>query len=163
MGVAVAAFTEGQYLNFAVPASYVAALLKKMGKPRPLSTEPSVQEKPKAATILGSNSTEGVSGTNFQWGGNQSITFGIRNQTASSVKVVHFLGVFLGADNKPVDYVEGWTCPEETFFPNLAKRQDLFSSYRGEYPNCTVLVAHQGVPELTRKVEIRVLDFKVAE
>ncbi len=67
VGIAVATFKEGQNLNFAVPASYVVPLLKDMGKPRPLSSEGELHNTARSAPLFGSEGTEGVVGTDFQW------------------------------------------------------------------------------------------------
>jgi S1-C subfamily serine protease len=164
VGVAVATFKEGQNLNFAVPVSSVAPLLKDIRKPRALSSEPEVQGDAKTAPLFGSETTtQGVIGTDFRWlsGYENNISFAILNQTASPVKDVHFLVVFFGRDKKhgfhPIDYVEGVTCPNEIVLPNLPKRQDRFST------DCYSLRPHDGVYARTRKVEIRVLDFKLAQ
>lgn len=164
VGVAVATFKEGQNLNFAVPASYVISLLKNTGRPRPLSSEPDVQREAKVAPAFGSEHTEGVVGIDFRWAGCCSkISFAILNQTASPVKDVHFLAVFFEGDKKrgfhAIDYVEGMTCPDEVIIPNLPKRQDQFKVKS----DCFDLWPHAGVEQRTRKVEIRVLDFKLAK
>ncbi len=164
VGVAVATFKEGQNLNFAGPASYIVPLFKDMGKARPLSSVAEVQTDTKTAPIFGSDSTEGVTGTDFKWIGSNYISFAILNQTGSPVKDVHFLVVFFDGDKKhgfhAIDYVEGMTCPGEVILPNLPKRQDQFK--HGGL-DCFEMYPHAGVQGRTRKVEIRVLDFKLAE
>jgi hypothetical protein len=164
VGVAVATFREGQNLNFAVPASFVVPLLRDMGKPRPLSTEPEVQGMAKTPPAFGAETTKGVVGTDFKWIGFGLISFAILSQTNSPVKDVRFLVVFYEGDKKhgfhAIDYVEGMTCPGEIILPNLPKRQDQFKSERLD---CFQLSSHAGVEPRTRKVEIRVLDFKLAE
>lgn len=166
VGVAVATFREGQNLNFAVPASYVVPLLKDVGKPRPLSSEAEVQSNAKTAPIFGSENTEGVIGTDFKWISYSNLSFAILNQTGSPVKDVRFLVVFFDGDKKhgfhAIDYVEGMTCPDEVILPNLPKRQDRFK-YKGLQSDCFDLWPHAGVQGRTRKVEIRVLDFKLAK
>jgi len=163
VGVAVATFKEGQNLNFAVPASFVVPLLKDMGKPRPLSSVAEVQGDAKTAPIFGSVSTEGVVGTDFRWIGYGNVSFAILNQTGSPVKDVRFLAVFFEGDKKhgfhPIDYAEGVTCPGEVVLPNLPKRQDQFKAKF----DCFALWPHAGVQQRTRKVEIRVLDYRLAE
>src|ERR1700751_5734883 len=154
--MAVATFKEGQNLNFAIPASAVVPLLKNMGKPRPLSSEPEVQGSTKTVPIFGSESIEGVIGDDFRWGGyGYSISFAILNRTGSPVKDVHFLVVFYEGNKKhgfrPIDYVESMTCPNEIFLPNLPKRQDRFKGGI-DGAMCFESSPHSGVKDRTRNV-----------
>jgi S1-C subfamily serine protease len=164
VGVAVATFKEGQNLNFAVPASFVVPLLKDMGKPRPFSSVAEVQGDAKTAPVFSSESTQGVIGTDFRWIDYNNASFAVLNQTGSAVRDVHFLVVFFDGDKKhgfhAIDYVEGMTCPGEVILPNLPKRQDQFK-YKSF--DCFQMYPHAGVQGRTRKVEIRVLDFRLAE
>ena len=167
VGVAVATFKEGQNLNFAVPASSVASLLRNKGKPRLLASEVETHSDAKISPIFGSENTEGVVGTDFQWittSMGQLVSFAILNRTGSPVQEVHFLVVFFEADAKkgfrPIDYVEGITCPGIVILPNLPRRQDDFSPEGNHAYGCQSLFPHSGVAARTRKVEIRVLDFK---
>jgi len=99
----------------------------------------------------------------FKWISYNNISFAVLNQTASPVKDVHFLVVFFGGDKKhgfrPIDYVEGMTCPDEVFLPDLPKRQDQFKFNS----ICSDLLPHAGVQGQSRKVEIRVLEFRLAQ
>jgi S1-C subfamily serine protease len=163
VGVAVATFKAGQNLNFAIPVSYVAPLLKDLGKSRPISSVAELQGDAKTAPIFGSENMEGVTGTDFTWRDFGEISFAVLNRTQSSVKDVHFLVIFFDGNEKqgfhPIDYLESMTCPSAAILPNLPKRQDLFM-HAG---SCSNVYPADGVQGRTTKVEIRVLDFKFAE
>jgi len=141
-----------------------------MGTPRPraLSAVPEVQDNAEISPIFGSNDTQGVTGVDFKWGARDSVSFAILNQTESPVKDIHFLVVFFAGDKgngfRAIDYVESKTCPGEIFRPNLPKRQDEFYSQILKFGRpCDYLEPSLGVASQTGKVEIRVLDFKLAK
>jgi Trypsin-like peptidase domain len=174
VGVAVATFREGQNLNFAIPSSYLASLLKRIGEVRSLPTVKEVREESRPfAQSIGENTDSGVTGTDFEWGGYlEGTSFTLVNQTGSSVKDVRFLLVFMGGDKKhglhPIDYAEGATCPGVVLLPRLPKRQKEFShrsptSRTDEPAYCGLFYGDDRVKHQTRRVEIRVLDFKFAE
>lgn len=108
IGVSVATFRGGQNLNFAIPSTYLKALLAKAGAVRPL-----VQAKPAKAqrsilSDLGGRSSEGVIGGQLTWDlpGNQfsgGYSFSLRNQLRQPVKNVYCLVVFRDAQRNPLD------------------------------------------------------------
>jgi hypothetical protein len=170
IGVAAATFSEGQNLNFAIPSSYLVSLLKGAGEVRPLSAVKEVQGDAKPfARILGEKRTGGVVGSDFNWGEYlEGVSFTILNQTGSSVKDIRFLLVFFDkkhGDN-PIDYLEGATCPNVIILPNLPKRQTEFwhsPSSQPDSPYCGKVYGDERARHNTRRVEVRVLDFKFAE
>lgn len=166
VGVAVATFTEGQNLNFAIPSSYLSELLKHVGEPRPLSAEKELQgDSAPSANVPGTKSTDSIVGLDLAWDDSYShdFSFTFRNQLRSTVKDIHFVVVFLGVDGNAIDSFEATTCPGVTILPMLAKRQteaDYASPPWGIV--CQRMNASEYVANATRQYQIRVLDFKLA-
>ena len=152
IGVAVASFGEGQYLNFAVPVSYVASLVSKMRPAVSLgSAIGSRGIKPFLNQLGGKRSVDGLVVEGFAWefpgvpSGRYS--FSLRNRLSQPVKDTDCLVVFYGKQGNPVDFDHPfclWEIP-----PGLAKR--VTGSVDGS------------VEELTNRVEIRVLNFTIIQ
>jgi S1-C subfamily serine protease len=154
IGIAVATFTDGQNLNLAIPVSYLAALIGGIrGEVRPLPRQATKNEKRSVIGDLGGPSIEGVIGENFQWvfpvleSGQYS--FSLRNQLHEAVGHVQFLVIFRDAKGHPIDY-DWWEDNSVVVQGQLAKR-------------VTDLRVDGSVQRLTRKVEIRVLDFRFVQ
>lgn len=168
IGIAVATFSGGQNLNFAIPASYLTSLLSEMKPVVPLSAKPTTKEKKSIIDDLGRRSVEGVIGENFTWS-NQlyefdgRYSFTLRNQLRESVKDVYCLVVFYDHKGNPLD-------------TDILYYRDVIPAGLGKRVNGSV---HASVKRLTTppsrdnpylssftpatKVEFRILDFKIKE
>jgi hypothetical protein len=169
IGVAAATLKEGQNLNFAIPANYLKALLAQI---KPTSALPvKIATGTDQASILsglGGRSTEGVVGTDFKWDwpspNDASFSFTLQNKLRDSIRDVHCLVVFYGAKGDPLDVA---VVQYQGLIPaGLGKRisghavsgsvRDLTSTWVGRDSSYWELNA-------SARVEIRVLDFRLAE
>ena len=153
VGVSVATFQGGQNLNFAIPSSYLKALLAKSGPAKPLvEAKPTMAERSILAD-LGGKSSEGAIGSHFAWTDNQFMgyyTFSVRNNLREPIKDVVCLIIFYARDGLPI----------ETEFVTI--RGPVSGNLASRSPQSGRLQADQ-VRNLTAKTEIRVLDFRLAE
>ena len=158
IGVAVATFKGGQNLNFAIPSSYLGSLLAHIKPVTPLSTRIRSRRTKSIVDQFGGRSTEGVTGRQLRWTYGTSLgfySFSLRNQLREPVKDVYCLVVFYDRQGQPID-VDAFTY-HEVIPTGLARRvqsrvdgsvQELTTKGREKRPST--------------KVEIRVLDFKIA-
>ena len=107
IGVSVATFRGGQNLNFAIPSSYLKALLGKAG---PAKALPEVRPSKAQRSILadlGGRSSKGVVAEQVIWdyafGISGAYTLSFRNQLRESVKNVYCLVIFYDTRGNPVD------------------------------------------------------------
>jgi Trypsin-like peptidase domain len=169
IGVAVATLKEGQNLNFAIPASYLRALLTqtKPAAPLPVKTAAGVDQG-SILSGLGGRNTEGVIGTDFKWDwpspSDASFSLTLQNKLHDSIRDVHCLVVFYGAKGDPLDVA---VVQYQGLIPaGLGKRisgHEVPSSVRDL---TSAWVGRDGVYwELnpSARVDIRVLDFRLAE
>jgi hypothetical protein len=108
IGVSVATFRGGQNLNFAIPSSYLKALLAKPCPAKPLAQAKPAKGQRSILADLGGRSSEGVVGGQLTWDmpGNQfsgSYSFSLRNQLREPVKNVFCLLVFRDTHRNPLD------------------------------------------------------------
>lgn len=113
IGVSVATFRGGQNLNFAIPASYLTALLSKPSRLQPLKA--AAAQKPERSLLadLGGRSSDGVIGTQFVWESfvqyeinfpyDGQFSISLKNQLREAVKDVYLLVVFYDSQDSPVD------------------------------------------------------------
>jgi S1-C subfamily serine protease len=149
IGIAVATFTGGQNLNLAIPSSYLNALAERITPDvLPLSRQRVGTKERSIIDALGEPSSKGVVGEKFFWDGEFGYySFSLRNQLREDVRNVEYLVVFLARDGKPVDLARHTL--HEVIPGGLAKR-------------VTGLVTGS-VYRLSKRVEVRILDFRLAE
>jgi S1-C subfamily serine protease len=113
IGVAVATFTGGQNLNFAVPAKYVAQLSKTVAETVPLS-HPATTSKGKTLfdNLQSGKSTDGLTTSAFLWdgsspeatlGNNGEFTVSLKNNLDSGIRTPVVLVLFYDNSGEVVD------------------------------------------------------------
>ena len=161
IGVAVASFREGQNLNFAIPAAFLAPLLRGgFASAKPLSiVGPQRGAASRAAADV--PSTAAVEGVLFRWKFSFSaglFSVSLHNHLQQPVTNVVCIVVFYDSAGTPIDlnrnmcthldrnyqWVDG---TRDTIPPRLSLRYD------GN--------VNESVQDLTHRVEIRVLDFTI--
>jgi S1-C subfamily serine protease len=154
IGIAVGMFSGGQNLNLAIPSSYLTTLVGSVtSEVHPISRQTGKPGKPFLTDGLGEEGIKGVVGENFTWfSGSRfsaaaSFSFSLRNQLNEPVKWLHCLVVFFDATGRPLDAKEVWS--SDVIAGGLAKR------VTGE--------VDESVRELSRRTEIRMLNFRLAE
>jgi S1-C subfamily serine protease len=168
IGVAVATFKGGQNLNFAIPARYLDELMKKMGKPEPLSGETPKTGKSILDELGGSKSTDGVIVNRFSYDSTSlqsgEFSLSLANQLRNPVKRVYCLLVFYDTHGMPID-----TCVvqySDIIPPGGAKRVSGYIDVSVERLN-SPQPAFPYLPEPPRepkgKIEFRILNFEIEE
>jgi hypothetical protein len=167
IGVSVATFSGGQNLNFAIPSNYLKGMLAKAGMPKPLASATSQKNKSSILAPFGEQSTEGVIGGQFIWNNeialrilhpmlHGSYTFSLQNKLREGVKNVYALVVFFDSNNTPLD--TDIVNYKDIIDPGLAKR--VTGKVDGSVQKLTT---REGSVTLATRVEIRVLDFQMAD
>jgi S1-C subfamily serine protease len=160
VGVSVATFRGGQNLNFAIPSSYLKALLTTTGPAKPLAQAKPVKGQRSILADLGGKSSEGVIGGQLTWAYKQmqagDYALSLRNQLRENVRNVYCLVIFYDAQGNPVDV-------DVVQYPGLipaglAKR--VTSSVDGSVQELTTPA---GTASPRTKVEFRILDFEIVE
>ena len=154
IGVSVATFKGGQNLNFAIPSSYLKALLGKAGPAKPLAQTMPTKAQHSILADLGGRSSEGIVGGQLAWDipGNQfsgGYSFSLSNQLREPIKNVYCLLVFRDAQGTPLDV-------------DVVRFNGLIPA--GLAKRITSRV-HQSIGVLTNwrgsAVEFRILDFEI--
>jgi len=158
IGVSVATFRGGQNLNFAIPSSYLKALLGERGPVKPLAQAKLSKAQRSILADLGGRSSEGVVGGQLTWeyvhGQSGQYALSLRNQLRENVKNVHCLVIFYDAQGNPIDVD---VVRYKGLIPGgLAKR--VTSSVDGSVQRLTTAL---GSMNPRTKVEFRVLNFDV--
>jgi hypothetical protein len=161
VGVAVATIQGGQNLNFAVPVSYLWALLKRQRTLLSLSTLPKSRRSPERPEI-GEDISQAVRVVNFEWKTTSLVgrsyrsaySFVFRNKLIQPITDITYVVICYGSDGEPIhSELAKYALP---ILGGLAKSlsSDVFKDGKAPYIPVDVL-------EKTSRVEIRVLGFRV--
>ena len=176
IGISVATWRGGQNLNFAVPSSYLAAMLKTVGSEVPLSAGP--KKTLAAIDALGGRVTDGIQLTHKEVrctgvGQSGTLTFSIRNSLPHTIEDVRLLFVFRDSTGDPVDF--GEKRYSERIPPGLAKAVEghyvpLWVGFKELYRNhrvrqCGGEYNFEFSPEQFdfSSIEIRILGFRMVD
>jgi hypothetical protein len=108
IGVSVASITNGQNLNFAIPADYVKALQTKETKLQSFNALPKSKSR---TTLLGRAGSEkprtGVVGENFKYEHDRpgGFSLSLHNKLSQDVATINGFAIFYGPENEPLDTV----------------------------------------------------------
>ncbi len=157
IGIAVSTYINGQNLNFAVPSSYLIKLLKN----KQLISNLSNLLKSELSISPNESSLDMVVGENFQWTNRYCIncgeyTFSLRNKLRDDITDIYCLVIFYSKyDNiEPIDFD---IIHYNSIIPgNLAKR------IGGAVDHSTVDFSTVSDEDIPRKVEFRILDFRIS-
>jgi hypothetical protein len=173
IGIAVATFRGGQNLNFAVPSSYLAAMLTSVGSESPLNSNP--RKASAAIDTLGGKVTDAIQITHrkVECGSAYGrLTFSIRNSLPHAIGDVTLLFVYRDKSGDPVDYYQttypwrippslaiacdGPYVPEWVLFRQLGKKR----AYQ-----CSGMVGFNLPAEQfdLSPIEIRILGFRILD
>ena len=162
IGIAVATFSGGQNLNFAIPASYLGVLLSEMKPVVPLSAKATAKERKSILDDLGGRNIEGVIGGQLTWGsytvpvGYYTYSFSLRNQLKQPIKDVYCLVIFYDRSDNPIDIdVVRYS---QVIPAGLARRVES-----KVYGSVQELTAGKYSSTPSTKIEFRILDFKIIE
>lgn len=150
VGIAVAAYRDGQNLNFAIPTFYLESLLKKIGPALPLN--PDVSKKVGSSVHVDGQLTEGVVGLQFAWSsvrpfkGFWDFSFSLKNQLRNSVMNIECLVIFYDDNGEPLETVP--VVFKGEIYPGMTKR-------------VTEGRADKSLQSLAKRIEIRVLNFNL--
>jgi hypothetical protein len=168
IGVSVATFRGGQNLNFAIPSSYIKALVAKTGEIEPLTTTKSMGRPRSILADLGGRSSVSVTGENFTYDSSSLPTgeysFSLVNKLREPVQNIYCLIVFHDLQGNPIDVAV--TAYRGIIAGGLAKRIKGRVDESVEKLN-NPTPAFPYVPDPPRrpkgKIEIRVLDFQITQ
>lgn len=168
VGVAVATFTNGQNLNFAIPVSYLTNLLSNVGAITSLSLNKENISKKTILDELGGATIESVQAQKFAWGKYSNFqsgdfSFSIRNGLREHVKNVSYIIIFYESEGDPIDVYVGEY--PEAIPAGLAKlvtgsTDDRVEKLNSPYSTFTYRPPFPRAP--INEVEIRILSFDIS-
>ena len=161
IGIAVAAFKEGQNLNFAIPSSYLIPLISRIASVTLLSTISSTKRQKSILDNFGGRGTEGATAGTMIWTSEYACvgeySFSIKNNLQYPIKDVYCLVVFYDKYDNPIEV-------------DLVHLDGVIPSGLAKRVNSRV---HESVQELNTtpqnrhipngRVEFRILDFKIVK
>lgn len=154
IGIAAATLKNGQNLNFAIPAAYLAKLLSRMTPPQPLSGRSDISPSQSVFRDLGGASKDGVIPTNPAWVWN-FLEFRLRNDLDLPVRNIRLRFAFYDAQGEMVSFVE------DEFEKPIGGQGSLPAGY--------TILRYCSVPngdrirQLTSNLDIQVLDFEIVQ
>lgn len=161
IGVAVATFKSGQNLNFAVPVSSLAELLRNVKQASPLSDLATTRTSSSLEDTFSSTNNEAIVGENFAWSypdcSNccREYSFSLRNRLRESLTDVYCLVVFYDVSRRPVEVdIVNYS----GIIPGGLARRLTREIDASIMPLTTV--PGRSVPS---SIEYRVLDFRIVE
>lgn len=153
IGIAFASYKSGQNLNFAIPVKYLNNLLENTKPTQKIHTQANIKKEKSVFNMIGDKSTDAIEWSHFRWSEynnryDNHFTVSIKNKLDQSVKEIYCIVIFYDKANNPVDFT---TISYYGIIPSgLAKRVE------GS-------VGDESTKYLEEHVDIRVLDFKLAD
>lgn len=148
IGIAFASYKSGQNLNFAIPIKYLKKLLDNSTTLKKLRV---VSENLKGKSIfntIGDRSTDAIKWSNFLWSeASSNFTLSIKNNLDQAVKNIFCIVIFYDNTDSPIDFERIYHT--DIIPAGLAKRIESW--------------VEASTKKLTRKIDIRVLDFEFEE
>lgn len=148
IGIAFASFNGGQNLNLAIPSKYLLVLMNKTHILKKLSTSIAKKNSASILDIIGEKSTKAVTWSNFLW--QDFINYysiSIQNKLTVTIENIYCIVIFYDEKDRPIDFSKIFYY--ESLPAGLAKRLE------GR--------VEVGTKEFAKRIEVRVLDFKLSE
>jgi len=176
IGIAVGAYTDGQNLNFAVPADKIRILIDNQHAVKPISE---FYKNSIASLNKNSYDKQGVQIRNIVWGddeygGEYSYTqlreFSVKNNTQQTIGTVHLMLLVYDETKTLVDFSEGFFNDDLSFDftrtpPNMAKTHRAISSGKAGYDIQEAKTHDVSGPHFRMKkgyhYELRLLDYQI--
>ena len=160
LGVATAVIGGGQNLNFAIPNSYLTALIREAprSRVRPLAELAGRPRSLKLGDRIGQDTTKGVSVAAPLRDG-CAVAYSVRNALSLSVRNVRILMILKGPDGLPIHSITTFT--NGPIMPGLAIRQNRVLPDGSDSCDTLELAGWTGPEPPPQRVEFRVLEFDV--